>query len=89
MGAALVAGIGVPIFSLAILRTGFAPRWVAWLGLPVALLDGWLTLVAPFSEVAEVINFLVFPAFWVWMVAVGLALWRLPETSSMSQPTGF
>jgi len=79
IGAVLIAGIGVPLFSLAILRTGFARRWVAWLGFPVAVIGGWLTLLVPLSEAIEAITFLGFVGFWVWMVAVGLALWRAPE----------
>ena len=85
VGAALIAGIGVPLFSLAILRTGFTYRWVAWLGIPIAVLGGWLTLLIPLSEVFEIITFIVFPAFWVWMVVVGVALWRAPEPASAEE----
>ena len=44
-GGVLVAGMGVLLFSLAILRTTVAPKWVAWLSFPVALLGGWFTLL--------------------------------------------
>jgi hypothetical protein len=82
VGAVLIPGIGVPLFSLAILRTGFAQRWIAWLGFPVAILGGWLTLLVPLSELIELITFIGFAGFWVWMVAAGVTLWRAPERSA-------
>ena len=79
IGAALIAGIGVALFSAAILRTKVAPAWVAWLGFAVAILDGWFTLLGPAAEIFEIITFIVFPGFWVWMVAMGVAVWRAPN----------
>ena len=81
-GGVLIGGIGVLLFSLAILRTTVAPKWVAWLGFPVALLGGWFTLLGPVAEVFEIIEFIGFLGFWVWMVALGVALWRAPEPVS-------
>lgn len=79
VGGVLIVGIGVLLFSLAIPHTSVAPRWVARLGVFVAVAGGWFTLLAPVAEVFELINFVGFVAFWVWMVAMGLAVWRVPE----------
>ena len=72
-------GIGVLLFSLAILRTAIAPKWIAWLGFLAALLGGWVTLLGPAAEVFEFIGFI---GFMVWMIAIGVALWRAPEPAS-------
>lgn len=82
IGAALVAGIGLPILCIAILRTALAPRWVAWLGLFAAIAGGWITLLRPVSEVFEIIELVGGLSFFVWMVVMGVVLWRAPEPVS-------
>ena len=80
-GGLLVAGLGVLLFSAAMLRTKAAPRWVAWLGFVVALTGGWFVLLTPLAEVFGIVAFVVgFPGFLVWMVAAGIILWRLPKS---------
>ena len=79
LGAVLVGGVGTLLFSFAILRSSFAPRWVAWVGVFAAVVGGWFSLLAPVAEVFELISFLGTVAFWVWMVAMGVALWRASE----------
>jgi hypothetical protein len=79
MGGILVAGIGVPLFSAAILRTRRAPGWIAWLGFAIALTAGWFTLLIPVADAFGIITFVGFAGFWVWMVALGVALWRSPQ----------
>ena len=80
-GGVLVGGLGVLLFSVAMLRTKAAPRWVAWLGFVVALAGGWLMLLMPLAEVFGIVAFVVgFPGFLVWMVAAGIILWRLPKS---------
>ena len=81
-GGVLIGGIGVLLFSLAILRTTVAPKWVAWLGFLVAVLAGWFTLLGPVAEVFEIIELIGTVGFFVWMVALGVALWRAPEPAS-------
>ena len=76
IGAALVAGIGLPLFCIAILRTAVAPRWVAWLGLFAAIAGGWFTFLRPVSEVFEIIELVGGLGFFVWMVVMGVVLWR-------------
>ena len=61
------------------LRTKLAPRWVAFLGFAVAITAGWATLLLPFGEVFVIVNFVGTIGFLVWMVAVGIKLWRAPE----------
>jgi len=82
IGAALVAGIGLPLFSIAILRTGVAPRWVAWSGIFAAIARGWITFLRPVSEVFEIIELVGGLGFFVWMVVMGVVLWRAPEPVS-------
>ena len=76
---ALSWGLGVLLFSLVILRTSVVTKWIGWLGILVAILGGWLALLGPTSDVFETIGFIGFIGFWVWMIAMGVALLRLPE----------
>ena len=82
VGAALVAGIGLPLFSWAILRTKIAPKWVAWLGFIAAIAGGWVTFLRPVSEVFEIIEFIGGIGFFVWMVIMGVVLLRTTEPVS-------
>jgi hypothetical protein len=82
VGGVLIAGIGVPLFSIAVLRTALSSRWIAWLGFVVAVLGGWLTILGPVAEAFETLTFLGFAGFWVWMAAMGVAVWRAPETAT-------
>ena len=75
-GAALGFGVAVPLFALAILRTGALPRWLGWLGLVVAVFAGWLGLLGPASDVIERISVLGSIGFFVFMLAMGIALLR-------------
>ena len=81
----LLSGIGVGLFSVAILRTALLPKWVAWLGLFVAL-AGWVHLpTAVFPTAvwdAWVFHETNFTLFNVWMLVVGVALLRLREPAS-------
>ena len=83
---ALLSGIGVGLFSVAILRTALLPKWVAWLGLFVAL-AGWLHLLTVVWGVwgAWVFHETNFTLFNVWMLVVGVALLRLREPASPGQ----
>jgi hypothetical protein len=84
MGGILVAGIAVALFSVGILRTRYAPRWVAWLGLAIALTAGWLPLLTPFADVFAIVAFVGFAGFWVWMTALGVVLWRSPGPEALT-----
>ena len=78
IGDAIFTGIGGLLFSIAILRTGFAPKWVAWLGL-IGALGHWLALLSQTSEVFELIGIVGEIAFFVWLIAVGVVLLRKSE----------
>jgi hypothetical protein len=72
------------MFSLALLRTGLAPRWVAWLGFFVAVVGGWMTVLSVVSDVFELIGSFGFIGLWVWMVAMAVAVLRAPDTEMES-----
>ena len=74
VGNLLLWGIGLALFSVAIIRTSVVPKWVGWLGLAVALLGGWLGALGPASEVFDIIGDVGFFAFLVWLLAMGFAL---------------
>ena len=78
----LLAGIGVGLFSVAILRTALLPKWIAWLGLFVAL-AAWLHLLTAASDALWVLHEIKFDSFNLWTLAVGVALLRLREPVKM------
>ena len=69
-------GVATPLVSAAILATGLLPRWIGWLGIAVAVLAGWVGLLAPASGVAEAVSSLGFLAFFVFLLSGGIALVR-------------
>jgi hypothetical protein len=75
-GNALGWGVVVPIYAWAILKTRALPRWIGWLGLVVAVLAGWLGLVAPLSSVVNSISSFGFPAFFLFLLCSGIATLR-------------
>ena len=78
LGDALFTGVGGLLFSLAILQTGFAPKWVAWLGL-IGAVGHWFALLMEISEVFELIFLVSEIAFFLWLIAVGVVLLRKSE----------
>ena len=81
MGAVLL-GTGILLFSLGVLRTRVAPRWVVWLGVAGAVLGGWINLLVPVAGVFELISVVGTVAFIAWMVAMGVVLWRTSEPAA-------
>lgn len=75
-GNALGWGVVVPMYSFAILTTRALPRWIGWLGFVVAVFAGWLGLLAPSSSVIEGVSSIGFPAFFIFMLCMGIALLR-------------
>jgi hypothetical protein len=67
--------------SAAIFRIKRAPAWTAKLGFVIAPTAGWLTLLIPVADVFAIITFVGFAGFWVWMIALGVILWRSPDES--------
>lgn len=75
-GDALVWGVTVPLYAWAVLTTRAVPRWIGWLGFVVAVFAGWLGLLAPASSVLEGLSNIGFPAFFIFMLSMGIALLR-------------
>lgn len=75
----LMIGIGVMLFSVAIIRSSFIHTWIGWLGVAVALVGGWLPLLGPAFSLIEIIGSIGFFFFMAWMIAMGINLLRLEE----------
>jgi hypothetical protein len=69
-------GVVVPMYALAILKTGVVRRWIGWLGVAVWVFAGVGDALSPLSSAIEGITFLGFVAFFVWMAAMGVSLLR-------------
>ncbi len=82
VGYVLIFGIGVLLFSFAILQTSVVPKWIGWLGLIVVAVH--VALVTLLSGVFHIIRP---PWLWpvatgthlLWVVAMGVVLLRLKE----------
>ncbi|MCH9009337.1 MAG: hypothetical protein IIC21_01770 [Chloroflexi bacterium] len=55
---------------------------MAWLGLFAAILGGWITFLRPVSDVFEIIELVGDLGLFIWMVVMGVVLWRAPEPVS-------
>jgi len=75
-------GVVVPLYAAAILITRALPRWIGWLGLVVGFLAGWLGLLGPASQVIANVSSLGFIGFFVFMLAMGIALLRRRPTAA-------
>ena len=84
LGRAIEFGIGVLLFSIAILKTGFVPIWVGLLGLIVAV-SAWLGLLRLASDEFPRTGFFTI-AFFVWLAAVGVVLLRQPKQTVSATP---
>ena len=73
-------GVVVPAYAWASLKTRAVPRWIAWVGLVAAVFAGWLGLLAPLSSVIDGLTFIGFLAFFVWITAMGVVLFRGSRT---------
>jgi hypothetical protein len=76
LGNALGWGVTVPLYAIAILRTGALPPWVGWTGLVAAVFAGWLGLLSPASSVIEGLSSIGFIAFFVFMAGMGITILR-------------
>jgi hypothetical protein len=81
-------GVVIPLYSAAILTTRVIPRWIGWLGLAVGLLGGWVGIFGPLSPVLEGISGFGFLGFFVFMLAMGVAMLRLTLASRVSPRPG-
>ena len=83
VGSALFVFIGIPLFSITILRTSVMPKWIGWLGLIVVVLNVVLNVVVVtiLLGVFESINppWFLARGLLVWLVVMGVVLLRLKE----------
>jgi hypothetical protein len=81
-------GVSVLATGVAMLRSGLFPSWLAWLGTAVgaAAVIGCLvagaTVDGSGSGAADAATSLPALAFWIWMVATGVVLWRAPAVEA-------
>lgn len=85
-GGVLIGGVGLLIFSVAMLKTKIGAPWIAWVGIFASFFTGFLTLLSPVSEIIELITLVGFIGFIIWMVAFGIIAWRTP-TASVESPS--
>ena len=83
VGNVLLFGIGVLLFSVAIIRTSVVPRWIGWLGVLAAVVGGWLPLLGPAFSVIEFIGLIGFFLSTAWMISMGVSLLRLEESAML------
>ncbi len=81
VGYVLIFGIGVLLFSFAILRTSVVPKWIGWLGLiAVAVNLALVTLLSGvFDSNIRPPWLLASGTFLGWVLAMGVVLLRLKE----------
>jgi hypothetical protein len=79
-------GVVVPMYALAILKTGVVRRWIGWLGVAVWVFAGVGDALSPLSSAIEGITFLGFVAFFVWMAAMGVSLLRGQPPAAAVRP---
>lgn len=75
-GNALGWGVAVPLYAIAVLKTGALPRWIGWVGLVAAVFAGWLGLLGPAWSVIEGLTSIGFVAFFVFLASMGVAILR-------------
>ena len=81
VGYVLIFGIGVLLFSFAILRTSVVPKWIGWLGLiAVAVNVALVTLLSGvFDSSIRPPWLLASVTYLGWVLAMGVVLLRLKE----------
>jgi hypothetical protein len=69
----------VAVASILAFVTHALPRWIAWLGVPIAVgsLILWAIYLAPFA----------IPLLIIWVVAISVHLLRAPASASVGSPT--
>lgn len=86
-GDVVLWGVVVPMYAVAILKTGVIRRWIGWLAIVVGVFAGLGETLSPASSVIEGATFIGFVAFFVWMAAMGASLLRgRPTASAAGQP---
>ena len=82
---ALLFGVTVTIFGIAFVSDRSFPKWLGWLailgGLPIAV-AGLVMAYTGFSDLAMTINLSGTSLALVWMIVVGVRMWRLASAKS-------
>ena len=81
-------GVGMGLFALTGLRTTVVRKWIGWLGLVGILLAGWLPPLEPVSEAFKISFSLGLPLVFVWLIAMGVTLLRLPPSADPRESGG-
>jgi hypothetical protein len=79
VGDLMIWAVAVPLFGLAAVRTRAVSRWIGWLGVLVGVVGGWIGAFGIVSTTVEDITAIGFLGFFVWMLAMGVALLRGPH----------
>jgi hypothetical protein len=79
VGDLMIWAVAVPLFGLAAIRTRAVPRWIGWLGVGVGVVGGWIGAFGIVSTTVEDVTAIGFLGFFVWMLAMGVALLRRPR----------
>jgi hypothetical protein len=85
-GDTVLWGVVVPMYAVATLAHRVVPRWIGWLGLVAAVFGGWLGPVAVLVPAIDAVTGIGFVAFFVWMVALGVALLRPRKVAPVRTP---
>ncbi len=78
VGDAIGLGIGVLLFSIAIIKTGLAPKWIGWIGL-ISALGGLLGLFVSISDIFGLFGLIGAVAFFIWLITLGATLVRAED----------
>jgi hypothetical protein len=82
IGNVLNWGVVTPLYAVAILKTRALPRWIGYIGLVAAVFGGWLGIFSPTSSLLEGLTTIGFFAFFVFLIAMGIAILRRREEPS-------
>ncbi len=81
----LLLGITVTIYGVALVSDRSFPKWLGWLailgGIPIAV-AGIVMAYTGFSDLAMTINLSASSLVLVWMIVVGVWMWRLASAKS-------
>jgi hypothetical protein len=81
-------GVSVLATGIAMLRSGLFASWLSWLGTAagaaaiIGCLVAGATVDGSGSGAADTATMLPALAFWVWMLATGVVLWRAPAADA-------
>jgi hypothetical protein len=75
IGDAIDLGIGNLLFSIAILKTGLAPKWIG----PTYALGGLLGLFVSISDISGLFGLIGAVALFIWLITLGATMVRAED----------